>query len=108
MNLNTSFTGKDSLIVGLQANNFGGGVTGAGSVQGTLFPGSSLLSEGMTKLSFEPQFPRFNPQALAADLSNTIDPNDIQLYKLLYIFPSGIKNLTLFGGLVGVRLQRLS
>jgi BMFP domain-containing protein YqiC len=98
LNLNTSFTGKDSLIVGLQANNFGGGVTGAGSVQGTLFPGSSLLSEGMTKLSFEPQFPRFNPQALAADLSNTIDPNDIQLYKLLYIFPSGIKNLTLFGG----------
>lgn len=94
LNLNTSFTGKDLLITGLQANNFGGGVTGEGSVQGTLFPGaSSFLSEGMTKLSFEPQFPRFNPQ----DLSSR-DSNDIELYKLLYIFPSGIRNLTLFAG----------
>jgi hypothetical protein len=93
LNFNTSFTGKDLLITGLQANNFGGDVTGAGSVQGALFPGSSFLSEGMTKLSFEPQFPRFNPQDLSSVASNSIE-----LYKLLYIFPSGFKNLTLFAG----------
>jgi len=94
LNLNTSFTGQDLLITGLQANNFGGDLTGAGSVQNSLFPGASLLSEGMTKLSFEPQFPRFNPQ----DISSSIAPNDIQLYKLLYIFPSGLRNITLFAG----------
>jgi BMFP domain-containing protein YqiC len=93
LNFNTSFTGKDLLITGLQASNFGGDVTGAGSVQGSLFPGSSFLSEGMTKLSFEPQFPRFNPQDLSSVASNSIE-----LYKLLYIFPSGFKNLTLFAG----------
>ena len=75
----------------MQANNFGGDLTGAGSVQNSLFPGASLLSEGMTKLSFEPQFPRFNTQ----DISSSIAPNDIQLYKLLYIFPSGLRNITL-------------
>lgn len=95
LNLNTSFTGKDLLITGLQANNFGGDLLGNGSVQGTLFPGrDAFLSEGSTKLSFEPQFPRFTPQ----DISSAIPNNDVQLYKLLYIFPSGIKNLTLFGG----------
>ncbi|MCP2730296.1 iron uptake porin [Limnofasciculus baicalensis] len=95
LNLKTSFTGKDLLITGLQANNFGGDAFGAGSVQGTLFPGrDAFLSEGSTKLSFEPQFPRFTPQ----DLSTTNGSNNVQLYKLLYIFPSGIKNLTLFGG----------
>ncbi|MEW6492837.1 MAG: iron uptake porin [Cyanobacteriota bacterium] len=96
LNLQTSFTGKDLLITGLQANNFGGDLVGNGSVQGTLFPGTrdSLLSVGMTKLSFEPQFPRFNPQ----DISTAIPANDVQLYKLLYIFPSGVNNLTLFAG----------
>jgi hypothetical protein len=98
LNLNTSFTGKDLLITGLQANNFGGGVTGAGSVQGTLFPNSAFLSEGMTKLSFEPQFPRFNPQSIAPGFVDTRAANAVELYKLLYIFPSGIKNLTLFAG----------
>ncbi len=98
LNLNTSFTGKDLLITGLQANNFGGSVTGAGSIQGTLFPRDALLTEGMTKLSFEPQFPRFNPQSLDANFADTIAPNSVQLYKLLYIFPSGINNLTLFAG----------
>ncbi len=48
LNLQTSFTGKDLLITGLQANNFGGDLFGNGSVQGTLFPSSrdSLLSVG--------------------------------------------------------------
>ncbi|MEQ8542127.1 MAG: iron uptake porin [Coleofasciculus sp. D1-CHI-01] len=95
LNLNTSFTGQDLLITGLQAYNFGGDITGAGSVQGALFPGrDAFLSEGSTKLSFEPQFPEFNPQ----DLSDSAGSNDVELYKLLYIFPSGVNNLTLFAG----------
>ncbi len=99
LNLNTSFTGKDLLITGLQAHNFGGSIDGSGSLQGALFPGrDSFLTEGSTKLSFEPQFPRFNPQSIAANLADTIPPNDLELYKLLYIFPSGIKNLSLFAG----------
>ncbi len=94
LNLNTSFSGKDLLITGLQMNNFGGGLSGAGSVQGTLFPGASTFTEGMTKLGFEPQFPRFNPSNLS-----TSSANSVELYKLLYIFPApSIKNLTLFAG----------
>ncbi|NER26479.1 MAG: iron uptake porin [Symploca sp. SIO1C4] len=94
LNLTTSFTGKDTLITGLQAHNFGGAVDGSGSVQNTLFPNSSFLSEGSTKLSSEPQFPRFNPQ----DLSE-ISANSVELYKLLYIFPApALKNVTLFAG----------
>ncbi|MGB7441090.1 MAG: iron uptake porin [Coleofasciculaceae cyanobacterium] len=92
LNLTTSFTGKDALITGLQAHNFGGAVDGSGSIQNSLFPGSSFLSAGSSKLNFEPQFPRFNPQ----DLS-TIDANSVELYKLLYIFPA-FKDVTLFAG----------
>ncbi len=84
------------LITGLQAHNFGGSLTGAGSVQGTLFPRDSSQTEGMTKLSFEPQFPRFNPQSLDPNFADTIASNSVQLYKLVYIFPSGINNLSLF------------
>jgi hypothetical protein len=91
LNLQTSFTGKDTLIVGLQAYNFGGGVFGGDSVQNTLFPGSTL-TEGMTKLSFEPQFPGFNPK----DLS-TVGANSVNIYKLLYIFPV-TKRFTAFVG----------
>jgi hypothetical protein len=83
LNLQTSFTGKDLLITGLQAHNFGGSLTGAGSVQGTLFPRDSSQTEGMTKLSFEPQFPRFNPQSLDPNFADTIASNSVQLYKLL-------------------------
>lgn len=93
LNLTTSFSGQDTLITGLQAQNFGGALDGTGSIQNTLFPTDSLLTSGSTKLSFEPQFPRFNPQNLGE-----IDSNSLQLYKLLYIFPSGINNLTLFAG----------
>jgi hypothetical protein len=94
LNLTTSFSGQDVLITGLQANNFPGAVDGSGSIQNTLFPTESLLTSGSTKLSFEPQFPRFNPQ----DISQQIPTNAVQLYKLLYIFPSGLENLTLFVG----------
>ena len=94
LDLSTSFSGKDMLITGLQAYNFGGEIDGSGSVQGTLFPTESLLTAGSTKLSFEPQFPRFNPQ----DLSEEVESNSIELYKLLYVFPSGLDKLTLFAG----------
>lgn len=94
LNFVTSFTGKDMLITGLQASNFSGDpVTGEGTMQSTLFPGNAFLTSGMTKLSFEPQFDSFDPKTLSA-----IPANDIELYKLLYVFPSGIKNLTLFAG----------
>ena len=94
LDLNTSFSGQDLLITGLQAYNFGGEIDGSGGVQNTLFPTESLLTAGSTKLSFEPQFPRFNPQ----DLSAEVGDNSIDLYKLLYIFPSGLDKLTLFAG----------
>ena len=64
------------------------------SIQNTLFPTESLLTAGSTKLSFEPQFPRFNPQ----DISEEVDSNSVELYKLLYIFPSGLDKVTLFAG----------
>lgn len=91
LNLVTSFTGKDTLITGLQMYNFGGGVFGGNSLQNTLFPGSTLTS-GMSKLSFEPQFPGFDPK----DLS-TVGTNSVNLYKLLYIFPLANK-FTVFAG----------
>ncbi|MGK7873883.1 MAG: iron uptake porin [Xenococcaceae cyanobacterium] len=94
LNLTTSFYGEDILITGLQAHNFEGAVDGSDSIQNTLFPTESLLTSGSTKLSFEPEFPRFNPQ----DISEEIERNSVELYKLLYIFPSGLKNLTLFAG----------
>ena len=94
LDLNTSFSGKDLLITGIQAHNFGGEIDGSGSIQNTLFPTESLLTAGSTKLSFESQFPRFNPQ----DISEEVETNSVELYKLLYIFPSGLNNLTLFAG----------
>ena len=94
LDLTTSFSGEDLLITGLQANNFGGAIDGSGGIQNTLFPTESLLTAGSTKLSFEPQFPRFNPQ----DISEEVDSNSVELYKLLYIFPSGVDKLTLFAG----------
>ena len=94
LDLNTSFSGKDLLITGIQAYNFGGAIDGSGSIQNTLFPTESLLTAGSSKLSFEPQFPRFNPQ----DISEEVESNSVDLYKLLYIFPSGWDKLTLFAG----------
>lgn len=89
LNFQTSFTGKDTLIVGLQAYNFLGDPFGGNSLQNTLFPGSTL-TEGMTKLSFEPQFAGFNPKDLSA-----VGANSVNLYKLLYIFPIA-KKFTVF------------
>ena len=91
LNLQTSFTGKDTLITGLQAYNFSGGVFGGNSVQNTLFPGSTL-TDGMSKLSFEPQFAGFDVKNLSP-----VGSNSVSLYKLLYIFPVASK-VTLFAG----------
>ncbi len=85
LNLVTSFTGKDTLITGLQAYNFTGGTS-------VLFPkNGSPLSEGMTKLNYEPQFPGLNPQNLTRACGN----NSVCIYKLLYLTPVA-DNFTLF------------
>ncbi len=89
LNFQTSFTGKDTLIVGLQAYSFVGNPFGGNSLQNTLFPGSTL-TEGMTKLSFEPQFAGFDPKNLSS-----VGANSVNLYKLLYIFPVA-KRFTVF------------
>lgn len=92
LNLTTSFTGKDLLITGLQAYNFLGGVSGQGSVQESLGLASPLLSASSARTSFEPQFPGVNVNTLSS-----VGANNVQLYKLLYIFPVADK-LTLFAG----------
>jgi hypothetical protein len=90
LNFLTSFTGKDLLITGLQAYNFGGG---ANSLQGALGYTDPLgLSASNVRLGFEPQFPGVNPQNLSPVASNSIN-----LYKLLYIFPVADK-FTMFAG----------
>ncbi|QLE43269.1 S-layer protein [Nostoc sp. C052] len=92
LNLTTSFTGKDSLITGLQAYNFLGGADGQGSLQQSLGLASPLLSASSARTSFEPQFPGINVNTLSG-----VGANSVQLYKLLYIFPVANK-LTLFAG----------
>ncbi|MEH1902115.1 MAG: iron uptake porin [Nostoc sp.] len=85
LNLTSSFNGTDLLIVGLQAYNFRAtdSLYSRGTIQGQLFPNSSALSAGSTKLSFEPQFPGFNPQTLQPDGG----ANSVSLYKLAYVLP---------------------
>ncbi|MBN4006676.1 iron uptake porin [Nostoc sp. LPT] len=92
LNLTTSFTGKDSLITGLQAYNFLGGADGQGSLQQGLGLASPLLSASSARTSFEPQFPGLNVNTLSG-----VGANSIQVYKLLYVFPVANK-LTLFAG----------
>lgn len=99
LNLLTSFSGRDLLITGLQAYNFGASslVSGLGtgnSLASTLGYGDVLFgSSSQARLAFEPQFPTVNPQNLATQGTN----NSVQLYKLLYIFPIANK-LTAFAG----------
>jgi hypothetical protein len=94
LNLSTSFTGRDLLITGLQAYNFGGGFGNTtGSIPGTLGLGDPVFgTSSHVSLGYAPQFGATNP----SDLTNN-DPNDIDLYKLLYIFPAS-DDLTLFVG----------
>jgi hypothetical protein len=98
LNLLTSFTGKDLLITGLQAYNFGGGPSAlfpnGSSLAGTLGYGDVVFGNASNvRLSYEPQFPTVNPQNLAAVGGN----NSANLYKLLYIFPVASK-ITAFAG----------
>lgn len=90
LNFTTSFTGKDSLFTSLQAYNFGGGDSSIGGALG-LADGVGL-SASSARLNFEPQFPGVNPQNLSS-----VEANDIQLYKLLYVFPV-TSSLNLFAG----------
>jgi hypothetical protein len=92
LNLNTSFTGKDLLITGLQSHNFLGGLDGSGSLQESLGLASPILSASSARTSFEPQFPGIDVKTLS-----DVSANDVELYKLLYIFPVADK-LTLFAG----------
>lgn len=88
LNLLTSFTGKDTLITGLQAYN----IRSFGPNLGLSTGAFSGLSDSQAKLSFEPQFPGINPQTLSS-----IDANAVELYKLLYVFPV-TNSITLFAG----------
>jgi hypothetical protein len=101
LNLLTSFSGKDLLITGLQAYNFGGGPSAAfpgfttgGSLGGTLGYGDVVFGNAShVRLSYEPEFPTVNPSNLSLVGGN----NSVSLYKLLYIFPVASK-LTAFIG----------
>ena len=88
LNLMTSFTGKDLLITGLQAYNFGQGPSpllgGSGSLGGTLGYGDPIFNNAsQVYLGYAPQFPETNPQTLSGGRGG----NRVDLYKLLYIFP---------------------
>ena len=89
LNLTTSFTGKDMLITGLQAYNFSG--NNLASTIGLADP--VLGSSSNVRLGYEAQFPNINPTTLSARGGN----NQVELYKLLYIFPVS-KKLTAFVG----------
>ncbi|XGV97708.1 MAG: iron uptake porin [Leptolyngbya sp. BL-A-14] len=98
LDLITSFTGKDLLITGLQAYNFGQGrsalLGGSGSLGGTLGYGDPVFGNAsQVYLGYAPQFPETNPQNLSGGRGN----NRVDLYKLLYIFPVAQK-LTAFIG----------
>jgi hypothetical protein len=86
LNLLTSFTGKDTLITGLQAYN----IRSFGPNLGLSTGAFSALSDSQAKLSFEPQFPGINPETLSS-----VDANTVELYKLLYVFPVS-KSISLF------------
>src|SRR4028119_114429 len=88
LNLLTSFTGKDTLITGLQAYN----IRSFGPNLGLSTGAFSALSDSQAKLSFEPQFPGINPETLSS-----VDANTVELYKLLYVFPVS-NSITLFAG----------
>ncbi len=101
INLLTSFSGKDLLITGLQAYNFGGGPSASfpgfntgNSLAGTLGYGDVLFGNASNaRLSYEPQFPTVNPQNLAVAGGN----NSVSVYKLLYIFPVASKFTAFIG-----------
>ena len=101
LKLVTSFSGKDLLITGLQAFNFGGGLgSGIGtprrdSLSGTLGYADSVFGTASNvRLAYEPQFGGTNPSNLGTAPGAN---NSLGLYKLLYIFPIASK-VTAFVG----------
>ena len=86
LNLMTSFTGKDLLITGLQANNINSLAAPLGYVD------SITNSSSNVRLGFENQFLNYNPSN-----NTTAAANSVSLYKLLYIFPVAEK-FTMFVG----------
>jgi len=99
LKLLTSFSGKDLLITGLQAYNFGGGAgslaSRLGSLSGALGYGDGVFGTASNvRLAYEPQFGTTNPSTLGSAPGAN---NSIGLYKLLYIFPVASK-LTAFVG----------
>lgn len=96
LKLLTSFSGKDLLITGLQAYNFGGGVGNRlSSLSGILGYGDGVFGTASNvRLAYEPQFGTTNPSNLGdAPGAN----NSVGIYKLLYIFPV-VNKLTAFVG----------
>ena len=87
LNLTTSFTGKDMLITGLQAYNFSNN-----NLASTMGLADPLKSSSNVRLGYEPQFPSNNPAT-----GSVRGGNQVELYKLLYIFPVS-KKLTAFVG----------
>jgi len=94
LNFNTSFSGDDLLVVGLQSFNFGGGAAQVtSSLPGALGIGDPVFGTASNvSLGIAPQFGRSDP----SDLSNQ-GINDVSLYKLLYVFPA-TDQLTMFVG----------
>jgi len=93
LKLLTSFSGKDLLITGLQAYNFGGGAgslaSRLGSLSGALGYGDGVFGTASNvRLAYEPQFGTTNPSTLGSAPGAN---NSIGLYKLLYIFPVASK-----------------
>lgn len=97
LNFNTSFSGSDLLVVGLQSYGFGGGFDPSGTLPGSLpealgvgdpvFGTASNVSLGTA-----PQFGLTDPQTLSSR-----GLNDLSVYKLLYVFPVADR-LTMFVG----------
>ncbi|WP_026072636.1 iron uptake porin [Nodosilinea nodulosa] len=93
LNLNTSFSGRDLLIVGLQSDAFGGGFGATGSLPEALGLGDPVFGTASNvSLGTAPEFGLTNP----SNLSNR-GLNDVNLYKLLYVFPVADR-LTMFVG----------
>lgn len=97
LNLSTSFTGKDLLLVGLQSYSYGGGFDPGGTLPSSL-PEALGLGDPVfgtasnVSLGTAPQFGLTNPDTLSNQ-----GLNNVSLYKLLYVFPVA-SNLTMFVG----------
>lgn len=86
LNFQSSFTGQDALVTGLQAYDIGNYNAGLGVSDTPIF------NDGVTNLGYTPGFAYIDPSD-----SNIYSPGSVQLYKLAYLFPApGVKNMTVF------------